>query len=291
MHPHLDQQLEEAWNPQDLPGSRGRLRNILDAQSSGDPCPRAEILSQIARTHSIACEFDQAHSYLDEADGLLPPGPTSARVRCLLERGRTWNSAGEKPRAEALFRQAWDLARAGGWDFLAVDAAHMMAIAEMGTDQELAWNRKALEAIDASPDARTRKWLGPVLNNLGWGYHDRGRYLEALEILRRALELRKHEGEERSIRIARYAVARVLRSLGRLDDALEEQRALKALFDADGEVDGFVEEEIAECLLARGQASQARGHFAAAHAALSADPWLRENEPRRLERLRTLAAL
>jgi len=49
-------------------------------------------------------------------------------VRYLLERGRTFNSAGEKDRARPLFVQAWEIAGAAGLEGLAVDAAHMVPI-------------------------------------------------------------------------------------------------------------------------------------------------------------------
>jgi hypothetical protein len=90
-------------------------------------------------------------------------------------------------------------------------------------------------------------------------------------------------------RIARWCVARALRSLGRVDEALEIQQALKASHDQTGTSDGYVEEELAECLVAKGRAGEAKPHFAAAYRLLSADPWLAEKEPQRLERLRDLS--
>ena len=48
--------------------------------------------------------------------------------------------------------------------------------------------------------------------------------------------------------IARWCVARCLRSLGRTAEALAEQRALAAELEAVGETDEHVTEEIGECL-------------------------------------------
>ena len=59
-------------------------------------------------------------------------------------------------------------------------------------------------------------------------------------------------------------------------------------FDTLGEQDGYVYEEIAECLAALGHDDEARPYFAHAYETLSRDPWLVESEPARLERLRTL---
>jgi hypothetical protein len=64
------------------------------------------------------------------------------------------------------------------------------------------------------------------------------------------------------------------------------QRSLLAEHESVGSSDGYVYEEIAECLLALGRKDESRPFFAKAFEALSADPWLPEREPERLERLR-----
>ena len=53
-------------------------------------------------------------------------------------------------------------------------------------------------------------------------------------------------------------------------------------------LDGYVTEEIAECLLTLGRNDEARPVFARAYAELSADDELQSREPERLERLRVL---
>jgi hypothetical protein len=58
----------------------------------------------------------------------------------------------------------------------------------------------------------------------------------------------------------------------------------------DGESDGYVFEELGECLLLLGRPGEARLFFARAYAELSRDSWLAESEPARLERLKELGA-
>ncbi|HSI33415.1 MAG: tetratricopeptide repeat protein, partial [Phycisphaerae bacterium] len=55
-----------------------------------------------------------------------------------------------------------------------------------------------------------------------------------------------------------------------------------------GAPDGYVYEEIGECLLTMGRRDEARPHFARAHALLSVDPWFPPNQPDRLARLKQL---
>lgn len=100
---------------------------------------------------------------------------------------------------------------------------------------------------------------------------------------------RREKGSVPEIRIARWCVARTLRSLNRLEEALEMQLELKDEFDAAGEDDGYVYEEIGECLLLLNRAEEARPYFASAHKYLSQDSWLAEKEPERLKRLQELS--
>lgn len=67
-----------------------------------------------------------------------------------------------------------------------------------------------------------------------------------------ALECRIEQGDAHLARVARWCVARVLRSLGRIEEALAQQWALLDEGMAAGEADGYVHEEIGECLLAQG---------------------------------------
>jgi tetratricopeptide (TPR) repeat protein len=208
-------------------------------------------------------------------------------VRYALERGRVFNSSGQKEKASALFREAYDLALAYSEDFYAVDAAHMLGISEP-PEHQLNWSLKALELAERSSDPRAQKWRGALYNNIGWSYHDQGDYQTALELFQRALEWRQAQGQARETRIARWCVARTLRSVNRLAEALQVQEELLTECERLGEPDGYVYEELGEILLALQHAEAARPHFARAYDLLSQDPWLAANEPGRLERLRTL---
>ena len=82
-------------------------------------------------------------------------------------------------------------------------------------------------------------------------------------------------------------MGRSLRSLGRLDEALE----IQAEIVASGEGSGYASEELGELWLAKGQPQTAAPHFALAFEKLSTDPWLSANEPDRLERMKSLSSV
>jgi tetratricopeptide (TPR) repeat protein len=182
---------------------------------------------------------------------------------------------------------AWEIARAAGEDGLAVDAAHMLGIVEQ-PEVARTWNERAMELARSSDDPTARRWVASLANNMGWAAHDAGSYEKALALFELALEERRARGESTPLRIARWSVARCLRSLGRADEALAIQRELLAELDASGVTDGYVPEEIAECLLALERPDEARPFFARAHAELSTDAWFVEAEPDRLARLESL---
>ena len=268
-----------------------RFRAILpQAEASADRGYHLELLTQIARTMSLRRQFDAAHALLDQIESKLTPDLKQAKVRYLLERGRTHNSADETDKARPLFHEAMTLAQEIGADGYAVDAAHMIAIVAAGEDA-LNWNLEAIKAAEASTQPPARKWLGSLYNNLGWSYHDLDRFADALAMFQKGEVWQAEHGKPGTHRIARWCVARTLRSLGRYEEALAIQEALLKDYEAIDEEPGFTYEELGECLFALDRKSEAQPYFAKAHAILSADGFLAMNQPDRIARLRRLAAV
>jgi tetratricopeptide (TPR) repeat protein len=280
--------LSTLWDFADPAATERRFAEVLAREGEGAGADRrAEVLSQIARTQGLQRRFDEAHRTLDRAEALGATAPR-ARTLLLMERGRVRNTSGDPAGARTLFERAHDTARAAGLAALAIDAAHMLAIVSP-PDEAIAWNERALAEARASSDPKASRWQGSLLNNLAWAHHDRGDHERALALHREALEWRRARGEEKAVRVARWSVARMLRALGRCEEALAEQRALSREYEAAGAEDGYVSEEIAECLLALGRDEEARAHFERAHRLLSADAHLVAAQASRLDRLARLA--
>lgn len=276
-------EIDALWDYNQPAISEARFCELLAQHPEAPVAWREEVLTQVARTFSLRRSFTQAHEILDG----LSCREGRCRVRALLERGRCFNSAGDKEQARPLFVEAMEEATAQGLDGLAVDAAHMVAITHQGA-QALAWNQRALAMAQASEQPGARKWLGSLLNNIAWTLHDLGRHQEALEHFEEAVELRRPAGGQ-AWRVARWSVGRCLRSLGRLTQALEIQEALARENEALGQPGGYNQEELGELHLALDRPEEARPFFARAWGLLSQDAWLVKNEPQRLERLRRLA--
>lgn len=280
---------DDLWDFDDPAATEQRFRSVLASLDvSVDSSLELQLRTQIARTMSLRRRFDEANAVLDEVAARVDAAPPVVRVRLLLERGRTLNSSGKPTEARPLFLQAWEAARACEEDGFAVDAAHMIAIVEED-EESVRWNETGLSLARTSSEPRARRWRASLLNNLGWTYHDRGEYARAHALFEEAMAARLESGKIAEIDVARWCVARSLRSLGRAEEALEEQQALLR----DKEVgrrgqDGFVLEEIAECLLALDRGDEARPWFVQAWERLSKDSWLAEKQPARLERLQRL---
>src|SRR3982751_3913709 len=97
--------IDSLWDYHNPAATEQRLRALLpEVERSGDLGLHVELLTQMARTHSMRRQFDQSHALLDQARELLggDDEPVTsmprARVRYLLERGRALNSAA-KPQA------------------------------------------------------------------------------------------------------------------------------------------------------------------------------------------------
>ena len=248
-----DEPLDALWDFGDPAGSERRFTERLARVREADGDDVAETLTQLARAHGLQHRFDDADRTLDEADAVVRDDDRRARVRILLERGRVANTAGREGRGADAFLAAWELARTAGEDALAVDAAHMLGIVEEpGPAWE--WNERAMELARSSPEPAAERWVASVANNMAWSKHDAGSYDEALELFELALAERERQDDPGRTRIARWSVARCLRSLGRTEEALAEQQALAAELEALGETDEYVREEIAECLRALGRA-------------------------------------
>ena len=278
---------DDWWDYGDPVATEIRFRELL-VREPPDLDYRIQLTTQVARTLGLQGKFDDASLLLEGVRRRLSEASAETRVRWLLERGRVLNSAGKPEQARPIFFEAWNLGRSAGADGFAVDAGHMIAIVAEGREG-IEWNERLIAYAEKSSNPAAQKWLGSLYNNLGWGYFDLEDYAAALAAHRQGETFFASRDEPVRLRIARWSVAKQLRFLDRCAEALEINVALEQEWREAGEQDGYVYEELGECLYAQGKTNQARAQFARAHALLSADSWLVQNEPDRLARLERLA--
>jgi len=219
--------------------SESRFRSAAETAPGGPD--RDVLLTQVGRTLGLQGKYDEALAVLD---AIPSEGDPEVSVRSTLERGRVLRSSGSPEAARPLFHVAYAAASTAGFEHLAVDSLHMMAIVADPADQDVL-NKRALDLASTSSDPRAGKWRGSLLNNMGWTAFERGDYEDALALFEDALATREAEGKTIDIQVARWCVARTLRALGRNEEALEIQQALAEEHRAAGTTDQYVDEELA----------------------------------------------
>lgn len=281
------QDFDKLWNFSDPAGTEKLFQKALEDAMEKDVCYKLELLTQIARTYSLRGLTDTAHEILDKAEKQLPEEIGVAHIRYHLERGRAFNTAGKKAEAGIHFLQAKDFAADLKQDFYTVDALHMLAITATGPDA-IRFNEEAIAFTMNSTDEACKKWLGSLLNNLGWNYFDAENYEEALSLFLHALDWREGMKESKAIFLAKWCVGRTLRAMNRFEEAIKIQLGLMEEMLEKEHPDGYVYEELGELYLSK-QEKLSKMYFGLAWQELGKDEYLRKNEPTRLGRIRDLA--
>jgi tetratricopeptide (TPR) repeat protein len=274
--------IDSLWEYTNPAESEDRFRTALISAHTDE---RLELLTQIARTYGLRQRFSEAHDLLNQVEEQLQHAGPRPRVRYLLERGRIFNSNGDKEKARMLFVEAWEQAQTTQQEGLAVDAAHMVAITYAGTQDAIEWNQRGLVVARPSQDPKAHALIPAMLNNSAWDLHEMRHFNDALVLFEEAQAEWIARSKPDQIQVANWAVARCLRSLGRYDEALTIQRTLEANHMAMGSADGYVFEEIAENLAALGKSDEAKLYFRKAIAELRKDDWFVKNEAARLDNL------
>ena len=197
----LDQAtLDRLWKYEDPELSEQRFREAL-ADPAYDADEKAELATQLGRAIGLQGRYEEADALLDSVDGEEEP---TVGVRILLERGRVLNASGHAAMAVPLFEQAAELGDHLGEEYLAVDALHMLAIADSAHAET--WTKSALEYASTANDPHTRRWMVALHNNLGWALHGAGRFTEALVEFQLAEQWAERAGTPAQQQYAREAI-------------------------------------------------------------------------------------
>jgi tetratricopeptide (TPR) repeat protein len=226
--------------------------------------------TQIARTWGLRKDFVKARELLVELEPRFKSVSPEAQVRWLLEMGRTWASAAHAPEqltpqnreaARSDYMRAFETAKAAKLDGLAIDALHMMVVVDDAPDQQLAWNLKAIDYMEASSQPAAKKWAGSLYNNTGYALQQAGRYDDAIGYYRKSLAAYEQQGQPANVRVAHWMIASALRAQGKLQEALAIQQRLEREWDQAGEPDPYVYDELEALYRALGNEELAK-HYA-----------------------------
>ena len=247
--------------------SEARFRQALEVATGDD----ALILqTQIARTYGLRKDFESARKILREIEPSVEAAGPEAKVRYQLELGRSFASATHAPgeltpeskvRARQAYESALSLAKSARLDGLSIDAIHMFAFLDTAPVDQLRWGQAALQVVQDSSQPDAKRWEPSIRNNIGYALHQLGRYDEALTQFQEAVVLRERGTNANATRVAHWMVAWTLRSLKRIDEALEIQLRLEKETDKAGQPDQYVFEELETLYKVKGDLARAE-HYA-----------------------------
>lgn len=222
--------------------------------------------TQIARTHGLRRDFAKAREVLAAVEPALTRASPEAQVRYHLELGRslasTAHTAADRTpenlaRARSAYLRAHELAAAARLDALAIDALHMMAIVDPDPARQLGWNEKAIQLLERSDQVDAKRWEGSLRNNIGVAKRLSGAHEAALAEFRLSRAAYQRSGRTRNVRIADWMIARTYRDQRRYGDALAIQLELERDWDAEGQPDPYVYEELEHLYRALGNEERA----------------------------------
>ncbi|MCY7319976.1 MAG: tetratricopeptide repeat protein [Ramlibacter sp.] len=267
--------INELWDYAKPEVSEARFQQALVGASADDSLI---LQTQIARTFGLRKQFDQARRILAAIEPRIANASPEVRTRYLLELGRTYASpvhpaadVTQETReiARAHYMRAFQTASDAGLDGLAIDALHMMPLVDTDPALQLEWNQKAIASMEKSSQPAAKRWEPVLRNNVGYAKHLAGDYDEALRQFRLSLAAHERAGNVRAIRIAHWMIAWTYRAQQRYTDAIEVQLRLEREWDAAGDPDPYVFEELEHLYRAIGDREKA-GHYRDRHTALKA---------------------
>lgn len=222
--------IDRLWDFSDPAASEERFREAADDDGNSAHL-RAVMTTQLARALGIQGRAGEALAVLESVTADVPASDSPAdaaelRARVAIERGRLAASAGRPADAIPELTRGVREAALAASPFLVLDALHMLALNDAGHEEE--WAAEGFDVLAGVRDARVLRWGIALHNNLGWTMHDAGRAQAALSHFEQAVEAADRFGTTEQRHVARWSVARCLRSLDRTDEALAMQRELAA---------------------------------------------------------------
>jgi tetratricopeptide (TPR) repeat protein len=280
------------WASHDLIKTEAAIRQALPSDLNGPWNSVAlSAITQLVRVLNLQGKSSEAKEMLDLARKQVqyaePQTRMRTEIRLLLEEGRHFCMAMMPAKAQGPFSRAWKMASDSGEVFLTIESAVMLSVSQPPKYQN-EWLQRALDLAAKTDDEQAKLWLAQLHLMDGWHAFDFRRFEDALRAFQLALARPRGHGEMTDVILIKWCIARCLRALGRVAEALEMQRELYAKLNSVPEVNGYVFLEIAECLQLLQNTEEAKTFFELAYKELSLNGWYSDNKSMELGRMQEL---
>src|SRR6185437_15151051 len=99
------------------------------------------------------------------------------------------------------------------------EITQLLAVTEPQKSQQ-AWISRGIEIAEKSPLPKSKRWLGGLYTSLGWKLYDLRQFENSLGAFQKALKNHKAQGTQREAFVAQWSIGKVLRTIGKTDEAL-----------------------------------------------------------------------
>lgn len=260
-------QADSAFNAGQVEQSRGLFQAALkEAEVAGDTTTQVESLAMIARSYFRVQDFETGMQWLGRSEKMAVDTDPVGWSRFLSVKGRLLWLKKQNSEAAALFKTLYHYCSQRSLSERAIDAANMVVLTG-SPEEQVEWGKRAISEAESG---NVSKWLGPLWNNLGAGYEERGQYDSALEAYTKARHYHWQNGTEKNKLVADWAVGHIYLLLKRYDDAASWLRPVITWAERvkDTEFIGLALRDLAEVDLAGGKRDYAHSGFVRAEVLL-----------------------
>lgn len=284
--------LDGFWNSGNVSSVETQLREKLSqTDMQKNPESVIKILTHLARALSFNNSFKEATATLDQVRQILSIDAVALQhleVRILIEEGRHHSLSGNIRNAQNCFALAMNLAAQTNQDHFVIEASFLLSLIVSTKDQNQ-WLRQALKVAQSSVKPDSKLWLPHIYLASGWYAFDIRAFSEALKFFEAACDCEilplSHFDQNAGV----WAIARVLRALGRTQESLKIQEGLFAKGNMSEVSMGHIYLELAECHQLLQNQLETKSYFEKAHQNLSLDPWYANNKVDELWRMKDIA--
>lgn len=229
------------------------------ATAENESSELTEAYAMIARCYLITDRKEEGRPWVEKAKKAATPDMPLGWSRYLGVRGRFEWKDGQLEKATATFKEMYEYCHERQLHERAIDAAHMVAITGKPQEQ-IEWSSKGIHEAEAG---NVTKWLGPLWNNLGATYEEKGEYNKSLEAYLKAREYHWKYGAEQNRLIADWAVGRAYRLTGDIQNAEKWLSPLPRWCQKIGDVEfeGLTYRELGEIEISKEHADAALDYF------------------------------
>ncbi|MCW8329831.1 hypothetical protein MD588_13540 [Photobacterium sp. SDRW27] len=146
------------WDYDNPASTEKKFKALLQlASNSHDKTYLSELLSQIARTHVMRDDYQEAEFYLKQAQLFITDAEPSAEANYLREKARLLLDKDQQKAAVDSLKASWQIADENRYDLLAIETA--LELERLVPAEQPFWKLKAKLLAKSTKDLKAQQWV------------------------------------------------------------------------------------------------------------------------------------